>query len=69
MKNNESKIDVSVILPVRNEQDNVAKLTDELVAELERLKLSYEIIAINVPADDKSYEVLKKLGQKINQMF
>jgi glycosyltransferase involved in cell wall biosynthesis len=69
MKNNEKLLDVSVILPVRNEQDNVARLTDELVAELERLNKSYEIIAINLPADDNSYEVMKELGNKYEHFY
>ena len=64
MKSKELTLDLSVILPVRNEEENIGPLTDELVKELEKSGKSYEIIAINLKGKDDSYEVMKELGKK-----
>jgi glycosyltransferase involved in cell wall biosynthesis len=63
------EIELSVILPVRNEEENIRKLTDELVPELEKLGLSYEVIGINLPGGDDSYEVMKELGRKYKHFY
>lgn len=62
-------LDLSVILPVLNEEKNVRALVDELVVELGKLGVSYEILGINLPGKDDSYEVMKELGRKYEHFY
>jgi len=50
------KIDLSIIVPLYNEQDNVRKLHAEIVEVLEKLGKSYEIIFVNDGSRDKTLE-------------
>jgi len=63
------KIDLTVVYCIRNEADGIEKTTDEVVDVLNNMGLSYEILGINVPADDDTYEVLKKLGDKYEHFY
>lgn len=58
----QSKIKYSVVVPVFNEEGNVAKLHSEIVAEMNKLKSSYEIIFVNDASTDSTLEVLKKMS-------
>jgi len=58
----QSKIKYSVVVPVYNEEGNVAKLHAEIVAEMNKLKSSYEIIFVNDASIDGTLEVLKRLS-------
>lgn len=62
-------VDVSVIVPVLNEENNVGQLLDELIAVLEGLKRTYEVITINMPGRDKSFEVMKDRGSKYEHVY
>jgi len=55
------RIKYSVVVSVFNEEGNVAKLHNEIVAEMNKLKSSYEIIFVNDASTDGTLEVLKKL--------
>ena len=68
MKSNEP-LDLSVILPVLNEEKNIGPLTEELVSELENLGKSYEIIAVHLRGKDNSYEVMKELGNQYEHFY
>lgn len=63
------EFDLSVILPVLNEEKNVRLLVDELVVELDKLGISYEILGINLPGNDNSYEVMKELGRNYEYFY
>jgi glycosyltransferase involved in cell wall biosynthesis len=52
---------VSVIVPVRNEADNVRPLTDEIAAALSG-RWSFELIYVNDGSTDATEEALKALG-------
>lgn len=67
--NDDNKVDLSVVLPVFNEEKNIEKLADELVAKLDEMGMSYEVIAINVPGNDDTYRVLKKVGEKHENLY
>jgi len=60
--------DLSVILPCYNEQDNVKRIPIELIKELDKLKLDYEIIAINDGSIDGTYDELKKIQKKYSMI-
>lgn len=54
-------LDVSVIIPIRNEADSLEELHRELSEMLGRWGRSYEIIAIDDGSTDRSFEILCRL--------
>ncbi|MFH1183237.1 MAG: glycosyltransferase family 2 protein [Candidatus Moraniibacteriota bacterium] len=56
-----NKINLSIVVPVFNEQDNVKKLHEEVVKVLSKLDKSYEIIFVNDGSRDKTLENCKGL--------
>jgi glycosyltransferase involved in cell wall biosynthesis len=57
------KIDVSIVLPVYNEEKSLKELHSKLTDALTKLGLEYEIIAIDDGSSDSSFKVLKELSQ------
>ena len=53
--------DISVVIPMRNEGPNVAKLHRELTTTLEAFGRPYEIIAIDDGSDDETFDELSRL--------
>lgn len=56
-----NELDVSVIIPVFNEAENLVPLHDKLIDALKRMEKSYEIIFVDDGSTDSSFENLKKL--------
>ncbi len=54
---------VSVVIPVCNEQDNLAELYARLVRALEEVEPDFEIIFIDDGSRDRSLEILAQLAQ------
>lgn len=59
-------IDISVILPIYNEEDNIQPLLVEIQSALSNYK--YEILAIDDGSRDKSLHVLKELSHKLPEL-
>ena len=57
--------DISIVIPIYNEQDNIIKLIKEVRVALEK-KINYEIIIVDDGSDDNAYEVVNKIN-KINK--
>lgn len=57
------KIDVSIVLPVKNEEESLKELHSKLTDALIKLGCEYEIIAIDDGSTDSSFKVLKELIQ------
>lgn len=57
-------MDISVILPVYNERENLAPLLLEIEEALEPTGKAYEIIAVDDGSDDGSTALLKKLTKE-----
>ena len=57
--------DISIVIPIYNEQDNIIQLINEVRAALEK-KINYEIIVVDDGSDDNTYEVINKI-KKINK--
>ena len=57
--------DISIVIPIYNEQDNIIQLIKEVRASLEK-KINYEIIIVDDGSDDNTYEVVNKINKNIN---
>lgn len=55
-------MNLSIILPIKNEEGSIKKLYDELSNTLGSLNTDYEIICINDGSQDNSLEVLKGIA-------
>lgn len=54
--------EISVVIPLFNEQDNVRALLDELCAELEKLHRSYEVICVDDGSRDGTFAELSRIA-------
>ena len=57
-------MDLSLIIPVYNEVENLSPLMDEITAALEGQSLEYEAIFIDDGSSDGSYELLQTLREQ-----
>ncbi len=55
-------IEISVLIPLYNERDNLAPLTEKLQTALTATGRSWEIVFVDDGSDDGSFEVLKSLA-------
>ena len=60
-------MNLSIIIPVYNEEESILKLYQELKKVLFDLNMQYEIIAINDGSTDNSYQVLEEISK--NDIF
>lgn len=58
------KVELSVVIPVYNEEKNVGILHRELLTVLKKLKKPYEIIFIDDGSDDQTLAKLKKIRER-----
>lgn len=58
-----TRVDISVVAPVFNEEGNLEKLTEEIDAAIRPLGRSHEIIFVDDKSTDSSLDVLRKLKQ------
>jgi len=63
----DTKVDVSIVVPVRNEADNVAPLVNEIVGALDG-RWAYEIIYVNDGSTDATGERLLELMKRHPQL-
>jgi glycosyltransferase involved in cell wall biosynthesis len=54
------KVQLSVVVPFYNEEENLPELHQELVSVLEKIKTKSEVVYVNDGSTDRSMEVLKK---------
>ena len=58
------KVELSVVIPIYNEEENLPILYDKLKKVLDSLGKSYEIIFVNDGSTDRSWEIIKDLSEK-----
>ena len=56
--------DLSVVIPVYNEEENLAPLWEELRGVLETLGLSFEVVLVDDGSRDRSAEIIRGLREK-----
>jgi polyisoprenyl-phosphate glycosyltransferase len=64
MSDNLDVIEISIIIPLYNESKNIKYLFDRLIAVINQLHISYEIICINDGSRDDTLDKLIKLHQQ-----
>lgn len=57
-------MDISIVLPIFNEEKNLEELHSRLTGALDKIGLEYEIIAVDDGSRDNSFQVLKDLNKK-----
>lgn len=57
-------LDLSVVIPLFNERENLRSLHTQLHESLDPMQISYEILYINDGSDDGSEKILKELGSE-----
>lgn len=57
-------MDLSIVIPLLNEEDNIPPLYQSLKNVLDGMAIKYEIIIIDDGSTDRSYEILEELAAK-----
>ncbi len=57
-----SQIELSVVVPIYNEEDGILKFSEELKRSLDSLKLNYEVLFINDGSSDKTQEKIDSIN-------
>lgn len=60
---NKKELDISVIIPLFNEEESLPELSAWIKQVLEKEKLSYEIIFVDDGSNDDSWDVIEKLSE------
>lgn len=63
-----TKYDVSIFIPVYNEEDNIKLLDERIKAALNDKNINYEVIYVDDGSTDKSFEILKSIAQENNNI-
>lgn len=56
-------LDLSIIIPAKNEEQSIEKLYKEIIATVTKLNQSFEIIFVDDGSDDNTFAVCKKLNR------
>jgi len=57
-----TQIDLSVVVPIYNEEEGILQFADELRKNLDRLNLNYEVLFINDGSSDKTQENIDSIN-------
>lgn len=63
------KVELSVILPVHNEEKSIEVFLSDLIELLHKHSISFELICVENGSTDNSYRLLKSLGKKHKQLL
>jgi glycosyltransferase involved in cell wall biosynthesis len=59
-----SDVQLSVVVPVYNEEESLGRLHDEISAGLKGIKGGYEVILVDDGSRDRSFEICRELNRK-----
>lgn len=68
MLNENTTCDLSLVIPVYNEVENLRPLVEEIAAALDDQPLTYEILFIDDGSSDGSYQLIEELQQQYAQI-
>jgi glycosyltransferase involved in cell wall biosynthesis len=57
-------VDLSIIVPLFNEQDNVCPLYKAIVSELDSLNIEYELLLIDDGSEDRTFKIARELASQ-----
>lgn len=60
----EESIEISIVVPLYNEQENIPELYRRLILALESLGLSFELVLVNDGSNDATFRMLDELHEK-----
>ncbi|MBL8768266.1 MAG: glycosyltransferase family 2 protein [Planctomycetes bacterium] len=60
--------DVSIVVPVYNEEDNILPLVDAIDSVMQRVKRSYEILVVDDGSSDRTWEKLAEARKRLPQL-
>ncbi|MDL2309431.1 glycosyltransferase family 2 protein [Bacteroidales bacterium OttesenSCG-928-C03] len=60
-------MDISVIIPLYNEEESLPELMDWIHRVMEENKFSYEVIMVDDGSNDRSWNVIERLSEKYDQ--
>ncbi|XHU96286.1 MAG: glycosyltransferase family 2 protein [cyanobacterium endosymbiont of Rhopalodia gibba] len=60
--------EVSIVIPIFNEEESIEQLIVRIIAILTNCNLSYEVICIDDGSQDKSSQILSELTQRFNHL-
>jgi glycosyltransferase involved in cell wall biosynthesis len=63
-----STLDLSIVIPLFNEDESLPELTDWIARVMDREGFSYEIIFVNDGSTDNSWQVIQELSAKHPQV-
>ncbi len=61
-------MDVSIIVPIFNEEESLPELLDWINSVMQQNKLSYEVVMVDDGSKDKSWEVILNLKKKYTEI-
>ncbi|MBD3183033.1 glycosyltransferase [Candidatus Poribacteria bacterium] len=62
-------MEVSIVLPIYNEEKNIKELHSRITKVMQELGREYEIIAVDDGSSDSSFDVLRELHQKDSRLI
>ncbi|MFA5419359.1 MAG: glycosyltransferase family 2 protein [Bacteroidales bacterium] len=57
-------MDISIVIPLYNEEESIGELTDWILRVVDKEKLSYEIIFIDDGSSDNSWNIIEDLNRR-----
>ena len=61
-------IDISVVIPVYNEEDSLPQLVEQLLAAMRPIEESFELVLVNDGSTDRSAEVLTRISSEVPEL-
>ncbi|MEM7798846.1 MAG: glycosyltransferase, partial [Chloroflexota bacterium] len=57
-----NELDLTIVVPVYNEEENLEALQAEIVAALDPIGIDYEVIYVDDGSKDRSADIVKQMG-------
>ena len=61
-------IDISIVVPLYNEEESLQELTQWIAQVMEENNFSYEVVLVDDGSKDKSWQVVESITEKNNSV-